>query len=695
MKHILTKIAGTLALVTCLSSGILASQPDTLDAALVNYLAEKQKEGKSKTFYDIGEYYSGKRAYDQAISYYQKAVDAAIRAKDMAQAAEATYAMAKAYARINEYEKSNEQYLTYLNLRGDDLSPKRRALVLAKIGKNHEVMGAFEEAYKYLMEAMNIQESINDTKGLLSTLYELGTLFFYQKNYTEALSYYQRVLEFAQKSGNQRSVYSCLDAIGGTYQRLGDIDQAASYGLQAYELAKAMQYKGGVAYSAHNLGALYLQKKEYDRALRFFEEALRLKKEMGNLHGQIGTITATAAVYIALDQPENAIPILEEARDIALRIDARNQLLEVYKILAQAYHDAKKPGQAYETLNRLISVKDSVFNENMVAKMQEIKTNYELQKKEAQIALLQKEGEIDTLYVSIALGSGVFLLIVIILLFRQNRAQLRTNALLEEKNRAIYEANEKIARQNRKLESSNEELKQFAYVASHDLKEPLRMIGSYTSLLKRRYVSHLDETANEFMDFVVDGVKRMENLLNDLLTYSRVNSRELELEKVNTEMTLSVVLNTLRQTIEEQNAEVRVNFKNLPEVRASKTHLNQLFQNLISNALKFKGQNPPVVEVDCRREGNEYIFWVKDNGIGISAENLEKIFEMFRRLHSKQAYEGSGIGLATCKKIVEKHGGRIWVESEVGKGSTFYFTIPIPETTDVLKADLLEETRAN
>ena len=287
------------------------------------------------------------------------------------------------------------------------------------------------------------------------------------------------------------------------------------------------------------------------------------------------------------------------------------------------------------------------------------------------------------------------LFILSVLLFRQNRNQKKTNRLLEEKSKVIRLANEKINLQNKALESSNEELQQFAYVASHDLKEPLRMIGSYTSLLKRRYLNNLEPTAHEFMDFVTDGVKRMEILLNDLLLYSRANSGEMKLDKVNTQMTLSVVMNNLQQRISDQNAVVNINYDNLPIVNGSKTHLNQLFQNLISNGIKFTKDVSPVIDVDCQKTDDKYIFSVKDNGIGIDKENSKKIFEMFRRLHTKEEFEGTGIGLATCKKIVEKHGGEIWVESEVGKGSAFFFTVPIKEAGADLKKEMLIKSMSN
>ena len=224
------------------------------------------------------------------------------------------------------------------------------------------------------------------------------------------------------------------------------------------------------------------------------------------------------------------------------------------------------------------------------------------------------------------------------------------------------------------LKRSNQELERFAYVSSHDLQEPLRMVTLYSQLLERRYKNSLDDDADDFIEYIVDNSKRMKQLIDDLLEYSRVTSQAKEFEDFDLEKILDIVLTNLSVSIAENN--VKVNYKPLPIVFADKNQMMQVFQNLITNAIKFRGVESPEINISAQKGQTEWTFSISDNGIGIKPEHKKQIFDVFKRLHTREEYPGTGIGLSICQKIVKHHGGRIWVESELEKGSTFYFTIP-------------------
>jgi PAS domain S-box-containing protein len=251
-------------------------------------------------------------------------------------------------------------------------------------------------------------------------------------------------------------------------------------------------------------------------------------------------------------------------------------------------------------------------------------------------------------------------------------AEDRAKRLHDQLESNVADRTEELHTANVELARSNKELEQFAYVASHDLKEPLRMVASYTQLLENKLKDSLDEDSRTFMGYVVDGVTRMNKLIDDLLSYSRVGRSETGMKPVHCKKVADSVVADFALVIAEMKA--RVDVGDLPTVFGNETELRELFQNLLQNSLKFHGSQPPEIRISAEKK-DRWVFSVKDNGIGISPEFHEKIFVLFQRLNDRRLYPGTGIGLAICKKIVERHDGEIWVESQPGQGATFLFTL--------------------
>jgi signal transduction histidine kinase len=297
---------------------------------------------------------------------------------------------------------------------------------------------------------------------------------------------------------------------------------------------------------------------------------------------------------------------------------------------------------------------------------------------------ISKIQEAGTLYYVISYA-GLFALVVsIVLLFGTGQSMIikaldEKQVELKKQKAELAEQKESLQKAQIQLKAINEELEQFAYAASHDLKEPLRMIKMYTQFIEKRLQGQLDSSTQEYIDFVTGGVTRMERLLTDLLDYSRLGRSNRKAKDTDLNDILLAVINNMMASMQENDAAIVSN--ELPVIKSTSTEMIQLFQNLISNSIKFRQQNVnPVIEIKHEMEGQDHHFYFMDNGIGIPKEACDRVFNIFERLHSKSDYEGTGIGLATCKKIVDNMGGKIWVEPGKNKGTTFQIIIPKNES---------------
>ena len=358
-----------------------------------------------------------------------------------------------------------------------------------------------------------------------------------------------------------------------------------------------------------------------------------------------------------------------------------NREAEFHHALAIGYQRIDRIEDAYPHLSQYASLKDRIVNQEQQKRMDQVQFKYELEKQGREIGLLNQEVEllhrkeaIDRRFRQFYIASFALVALLLALFIYWYRLQRAHNSILQEKN-------EKINQQNDMLQHLNAELKQFAYIASHDMREPLRSIGAFSSLLQRRHGEKLDESGKEYLSFIREAVDRMSALLTDLLDYSKINSQQ-STEWIDMKGIIQTVKSNLNHQLTTTEGEIVVQRKGIPYLDAVPTQMMQLFQNLISNSLKFRKPDiNPVVEVAGFSQDGGHVMTIKDNGIGIDPKYKEKVFGMFSRLNNKEKFEGTGIGLATCKKIVQQHGGKIWVESEEGVGSTFFIWMPKKRVT--------------
>lgn len=477
-----------------------------------------------------------------------------------------------------------------------------------------------DEAYKETSNATKVQHIHADA------LHDLAMLTAFSGGAQEKIrAYLTDASEIFKRIDMLEGIGICVMGIGNTYYEEQRVDEA----LENYTLAAAMfencKVPSNLASAYSNMGNCFVHNKQYSKAEEYLAKALHIREQIGGKSELAISYHTLAELHRSKGDPELAIQWFLKCKSIFETSDSQLHLPSTLYALAGLYEQTGNCTQAaihYKQYIDLLRQQHNREKEDAIAQA------------EAKFEVAQKEKE---------------------------------SALLREKNKQI----EQYAHL---LEISNNELRQFAHVASHDLKEPLRMVSSYMGLLEKRISGKLNDEENQFLQYALEGSLRMENLINDLLSLSRINAINKK-EKVNLNIVMHEVLLTFQDNNAAQRASIEVGA--LPTILADKTHMQQLFQNLVSNALKYNRNEQPIVKVTAEKEENFVCIRVSDNGIGISERFHKQIFEIFKRLHTRAEFSGTGIGLTICKKIVDQLNGQILLESAEGKGTTFIIQFPI------------------
>jgi len=488
------------------------------------------------------------------------------------------------------------------------------------VGVIHKNWGDYEKAATYYHKALEIKEKNNAPKVSIANSYNnIGILYFFQENYPKALEYVQVAEKINRESNNRNVLADNYNNIALIHNRQGRNEEALKYLTESLEIKKELGDKTGMTVSYREIGEAHKQQGKYDKALENYMEALAISEEIDSRNGIGFFANRIGETLMLIGKFDEAIEYLSRALKINLEIGSKEFAKESYQFLAKTYALKNDYEKGYRYLADYINVKDELFSEERTKAINEIQAKYEAEKKDLKI--------------------------------------------------------EKLNMHQQHLIDINNELELFAGKAAHDLKEPLRMMSSYSGLLNMRYGKNLDEDGREYVEIIRSAAKRMSKLLTGLLEYARSGAANARKEDIDLNDILVHIEHNLQLTVKETGAKIL--YEPLPTVHAVPSSMLQVFQNIIANAIKFRKKDvAPLIKITCKKRTGDYLFSIADNGIGIPEDQQEQVFEIFRRLNSRKHFSGSGIGLATCKKIIDGLNGKIWLESTQEIGTTFHFTIP-------------------
>jgi len=553
---------------------------------------------------------------------------------------------------VYEAEALHEQAIIELNLNSDFdaalelvqksitlFSADSNPILFGRINKTLGIIfyykGVYFKSQEYYLEAVKLLEFLPKKQPYLieelARIYH-GLSILHDVSHFEELrkKYLGKALDYALQSGSKPTISRCYNAFAIYYSVKKDYDLSLQYYRKSLDLAIEMNDQNMISVCYNNLGICYADTGKVEEGMDFLFKALELKKQLGKVN-QIGfTHIHIGKVYFDIENYRDSITHFCEAIRLLKSINSQLEIHSCYLYLSQAYAKLNDYKTAYDYRILFEEAQSDSQNFDKAAAIIDAQNKFELEKRDKEAQLLRHK-------------------------------------------------NMEIERYTYRLESSNKELKQFAHIASHDLKEPLRMVSSYVTLLDKKLKEKLDDEERIYMDFVLDGTKRMYSLINDILEISKIS-----VESIYKDVNLHMVVEEVKRNIApEVRSCVEIDIpKQLPVISADSTQMLQLFQNMISNALKYNRSDIPRVSIKYTEHDGFYDFSIADNGIGILPEYRDKVFVIFQRLHSRNEFSGTGIGLAICKKIVDNMNGKIWVEGNEHYGSTFRILVPVKQPNE-------------
>ncbi|MFK8006041.1 MAG: ATP-binding protein [Saprospiraceae bacterium] len=656
------------------------SKVDSCVTALQSYPHSQFEKPYANLLFKTGEAYFKVEKYETSTDYFFQSLTVAKSAGCDSLNFHSLLNLGHSYFWQSEYDSSLVYYHKAMDFGGVSysLTMKDTSSLFNGFGNTYYYMGQVNKAYHYRMKLLELNKGRGDIQGQANSFYALAELDKEQKQYEKAKEKISLALELYQSLDRQEDVGYCYDMLSTISFELKDYNQSLDYQNLACSSKFGLKSQYHKGYCAHGYGLIYLKLNKLELALDYLNTALAIRKASNQKEETIQTQIALAELKMLMGKCVQAKKILNQCLENPILNKVTPVRQNVYKKISEVNFNCGNNKVAYDFQKKYYELRDSVEEAITKNELANLSSIFELDQKKKELELLKKDKALNKLYYIFICIVFCILIGIVGVVSWFFKKQYYYNLKLKDHKIQIEKQNKALHNSNEKLKVANVELENFAYIASHDLKAPLRTVMSYTGLIEKRYAKVLDENGLEFLRLVTEGVSHMHQLLDDVLSYSNVEKGKDNFNPVDLNELMTKILQTLEVNIQEQNAIIR--YEKLPIVLGNQIQLFQVLQNLIANAIKFIPEGvQPMIKITVSEKNGKPCIAIKDNGIGIEKKYHDRIFSLFKRLHSSQEYQGTGLGLSICKKIVQRHGGEIWVESDGTSGTTFYFTLQFAE----------------
>ena len=602
-------------------------------------IAEKYAQNRSdriRLTIGYGEYYHHTNAADLCLDYANEAIKLLENTDFFTLRNRAYQLLILVYIDTHQFAKITElapQLLEWIEGTGDI---ENEIKTLNAFGISYAVKGDYKNAFEHFSKVKEKSELIGYNQYLATSLINLGNVFSALLNFKEAKKLFKKVVGGLQNFVSPKKIGVCYFNLGGIHLQQREFEEGRFYMQKALDMGTLHNYLPLMSRPLYRIINSYIAEDNYEEALKHTTRAEELTKNMSKVFGEDVNLANLAFINFYQQKHDEALTYALKCIDKCKIVNNNKTLIRTYQLVAGLYKRKGDFEQAYNYMELYVKTHTDYSREQRRRQIIDLEIQYETKEKEKQIEILKSEMQVQDL-------------------------KLQHQAETEE--------------QNLQLRNVNEDLRQFTYAASHDLKEPIRMIGSFTKILYRQYLDDMNEDQKQYFYYVMNGADRMSKMIQGLLHYATVGTKERDFEWIDLKTILVDVMENLYFAIQDHEAVIEVG--DLPKIFSNPVLITQLMQNLISNAIKFKKKNvSPIVKIGWEDREKYDVIYVKDNGIGIPKEHQDVIFKIFKRLHGAKSYEGTGLGLSMVKKIVNQLRGEIWITSEVGEGTTFYISVP-------------------